>query len=114
MIDTEKVITLKAVREAIEKVNEERQKKKLKKSVRAQLEQAYLTLYKIENNIILKDMDDMIKTLKEDNKKLRELIKDMKEKTKELNKVVKIINKASQAAGKLVKVVTKAASAGLL
>lgn len=110
MANTERLAVLRAVRQAKAEVDDARVDDNLQKDDVKTLERLYLQLDRLEDMLILEDLDDRVTALESAGKKLQKINAALRETVKRLKEIAALVEKAANAIKILVDILTKAAS----
>lgn len=114
MANTERLRVLRAVREAKDAVRSARFETSLPAKSRTKLERLYTLLDKLEDDLILRELDEALDALVTSAEKIEKVSEEIREATKELEGIAEIVEKAAKAVKVLVDVASRAASSGLI
>jgi hypothetical protein len=113
-MNTEKIKTLEQVHNAIDIVEEEREKPDLTPDQTRDLESALLKLRNLERTIIRIKTNELIDSLIADSDELKELTARIKESAQKLEKVAEALETAVNVVKAFIKLVKAAVSGGFL
>ncbi len=109
----EKINTLEQIHLAIESVENARSVPGLSTEQEIELERASVKLWNLEQSIIRKTGNDLIKSLIADSKALRDLTVKIKQSGQLLEDVAEVVEKVSKVVETLLKILATAGGAGL-
>jgi superfamily I DNA/RNA helicase len=114
MANTEKMKALKALHEAKLTVREARFEASIPGKDRAKLERLYTYIDKLEDDLILGELDESIESLEKSSKKIKEINEKIRETNKDIEGIADIVDKAADVVSALASMAKAAASSGLL
>jgi hypothetical protein len=113
MANTERLKTIKLVREAKNSVSKARFDPQWKKEERGKLEKAFNLLDQLEDDLILQEVSANVAAIQNASAALETVAKDIEAAIKKLEAIAELIHKAAMAAKVLADIAAKAASGGI-
>lgn len=114
MANTERLKAIGAVREARNSVRSARFDTSIPTRTRTKLEKLYTLLDKLEDDLILRELDEALDALKRAAEKIEVVNEEIREATEKLEAIAEIVNKAAKAVKVLVDIASRAVSGGLI
>jgi hypothetical protein len=113
-MNTEKIKTLEQIHIAIESVENARAVPGLTSQQKYDLESASVKLWALEQSIIRKKGDDLVKSLTADSKALKELAQKIKHSAESLETIAGVLEKAAKVVEVLIQIIVTAVASGLI
>ena len=114
MANTERLQVIRTVREAKASVRNARFESSIPARTRAKLETLYTMLDRLEDDLILCELDEALDALEKASGKIEAINQEIRETKKELEAITEKVEKATKAVKILVDIASRAASVGLI
>ena len=113
-IDETKILAIKAVRTARNEVRDARLNEAFSGVTRQQLEELYTTLDKLEDDLILSEVDEGLDEMEKSVDKIEDINKVLDKENKQLEYIAKVVDVATKRLRLLIKVASIASSSGVI
>lgn len=113
-ISEAKIFAIKAVRTARNEVREARFNESFSAQTREQLEELYTTLDKVEDDLILSEVDEGLAEVEKSTQTIEDINKKIEEANEQFERISKVIDVAAKSLNLLIKIVSAAISAGII
>jgi predicted nucleic acid-binding Zn-ribbon protein len=107
-IDEGKILAIRAVRVARNEIREARLNESFSSSTRKQLEELYTILDKVEDDLILSEVDEGLSEIEKSVKKIEDVNSKIKETNQQFDHILKVVDVAARSLNLLIKMTSTA------